>query len=141
MPIFVPAIAEHFKAHCGVASRTNLMGLGLTPEMMRTLLRSGELVRMYDGVYRSALWPDALEPRCAAMCATDERVVICCGGASELWQYRQTIDVGVHVTTTAAGRPFEGAVVHRCSVMPASRAQPGRSLICRDMSTSSRSRA
>jgi hypothetical protein len=119
MPSFSAELAQHFRTHCGIAGRQTLLALGLSPSTIKTLLRSGELVRSHEGVYRSAAWPDDLLSQCAAMCAADDRVVVCCGGAAQLWQYRRCTDVGVHLTTTATGRTFAGqVVVHRCSVMP-----------------------
>lgn len=80
---------------------------------------SGELIVEHEGVYRSAAWPVDVKSRCAAFCAADDRVVVCCGGAAQLCEYRSCTKVGVHITTTAPGRPIGGStVVHRCSIMP-----------------------
>lgn len=119
MPVFVPALAKWFRTHQGIASRATLISLGLSPATIKTLVGGGELIVEHEGVYRSAAWPVDVRSRCAAFCAADDRVVVCCGGAAQLWQYRGCTDVGVHLSTTASGRPITGStVVHRCSAMP-----------------------
>ena len=54
------------------------------------------------------LWPDTLESRCAAACAADPTVVICCGGATRLWEVRACRSVPVHATTTSTGLVLAG---------------------------------
>ena len=119
MPMFVPEVAKWFRTHQGVANRATLTSLGLSPATIKSLVGSGELIVEHEGVYRSPAWPVDVKSRCAAFCAADDRVVVCCGGAAQLWEYRSCTKVGVHITTTAPGRPIGGStVVHRCSIMP-----------------------
>ena len=120
MPRFHPALATYLRSHHGVVSAWALRDIGITPDQLRALLVVGELVAVYDGVYRHALWPDTFESECAALCAADPSVVICCGGAARLWGFRGCTKIGVHVSTTRSGKPARfGMRVHRCRVMPA----------------------
>jgi hypothetical protein len=121
MPTFVPALAAWLRSHHGVVSRRKLIELGLTPGAIRALLSSGELVAVHDGVYRHAMWPDTLLSRCGAISMADARLVVCCGGATDIWNYRGCTSVGLHASSTARGLPIgDGIVVHRCPVMPSS---------------------
>jgi hypothetical protein len=120
MPRFHPLLAAYLRAHHGVVAAADLADLGVTPDALRALLEAGELVAVFDGVYRHAIWPATFESACAALCATHPSVVICCGGAAQLWQYRGCTKVGLHVTTTRSGKPARaGMHVHRCRTMPA----------------------
>ncbi len=80
MPVFVPALAKWFRTHQGIANRATLISLGLSPATIKALVGSGELIVEHEGVYRSAAWPVDVSSRCAAFCAADDRVVVCCGG-------------------------------------------------------------
>jgi hypothetical protein len=45
--------------------------------------------------------------------------VVCCGGATSLWEFRGCGRIGLHVTSTRTGYPFtDGPPLHRCPVMP-----------------------
>jgi hypothetical protein len=119
MSLFVPALAVWLRTHHGIVSRATLLELGLSLSSIRTLIASGELIVVFEGVYRHAVWPATLLSRCGAICAADEQLVICCGGAARLWGYRRCTTVGLHASSTAPGRAIDdGTVVHRCPVMP-----------------------
>ena len=120
MSLFVPVLAAWLRTHHGVVSRAKLLEFGLSPSAIKTLVASGELIVVHEGVYRHAACPDTLWSRCGAICAADPQLVICCGGAVKLWEYRRCTSVGLHVTSTAPGRTIDdGTVVHRCPLMPA----------------------
>lgn len=119
MPTFHPSAVAWMRTHHGVISRRRLIELGLTPAAIEAMLVVGELVCVHEGVYRHTLWPVTLESRCAALCAADSTLVICCGGATALWGFRGCSRLGLHVTTTSTGQPFIGGpLLHRCPVMP-----------------------
>ena len=119
MPTFHPTLVDFLRAHHGIVSSLDLHRLGITRGELRALLESGEFVVVYEGVYRHVLWPDTLESRCAAACAADPTVVICCGGATRLWEVRACRQVPVHVSTTSTGLLLAGGpLLHRCPVMP-----------------------
>jgi hypothetical protein len=119
MALFVPPLAAWLRSHHGVISRTQLMVLGVSPAALKRMLATGELLQIYEGVYRHAIWPDTLLSRCAAICAADPRLTICCGGAIRIWQFRQGSGLSVHATTTATSVPIDdGTTIHRCPVMP-----------------------
>jgi len=58
--------------------------LGVTPDQLVAMLRSGELLLIWEGVYRHAVWPDTFLSSCAALCAADPTLMICCGGAARM---------------------------------------------------------
>jgi hypothetical protein len=118
MPTFHPSLIAHMRTHHGIVGTTTLREIGLTRSQLRALVDSHELVRLHEGVYRHALWPDTFEARCAAACAADPSVVICCGGAGRLLQYRSCSHVPLHVTSTSTAVVVDGIPLHRCPVMP-----------------------
>jgi hypothetical protein len=119
MPTFHPPLVEFLRTHHGIVSSEDLARLGITAGQLRAMLATGELVVVNEGVYRHVLWPDTLESHCAAACAADDRVVICCGGATRLWQVRACSRVPVHASTTSTGLVLlDGPMLHRCPVMP-----------------------
>jgi hypothetical protein len=96
-----------------------LLALGLTAAEIRAMLESGELVLVYEGVYRHAVWPVSFHSTCVAISAADSKLVVCCGGGARVWEFRGCTKVGLHATTTATSVPIAvGALVHRCPVMP-----------------------
>ncbi len=101
MPTFHSTLIAFLRAHHGIVSSLDLERLGITRGQLRAMLESGELIQVHEGVYRHALWPNTLESRCAQTCAADPTVVICCGGATRLWEVRACRQVPVHATTTA----------------------------------------
>lgn len=119
MSAFVPALAAWLRSHHGVVSRSRLLELGLTPAAIKWLVATGELIVVHEGVYRHAIWPDTFLSRCAAHSAADRRLVVCCGGATRLWEYRKCTNLGLHLLTDAPGRLVDdGTVIHRCTVLP-----------------------
>ena len=119
MPTFHPALAQWLRTHHGIVTRATLLGLGISRSAIEAMLGVGQLVVVYEGVYRYAAAPDTFLSRCTAMSAADPRLVICCGGAGQLWEYRRTGRIGLHVTSTSTGVSLgDGTVVHRCPVMP-----------------------
>jgi hypothetical protein len=119
MPTFHPSVIAWMRTHHGVISRRDLLAHGISPSVIEAMLLVGELVCVHEGVYRHALWPDTFEARCAAICAADPTLVICCGGAATLWAFRGCSRIGLHVTTTSTGHLFTtGPLLHRCPVMP-----------------------
>jgi hypothetical protein len=121
MPTHHPLLTAHLRTHHGIVTVGAFDDLDLTRAGRRALVQSGELTPVFDGVYRHALWPDTLESRLASICATDDTVVICCGGATRLWAYRKCGRTPLCATTTSTGLrlpPTSGLVLHRCPVMP-----------------------
>lgn len=119
MPRFHPALASWLQTHQGIVARRDLSELEISRSELEAMLGSGELVVVREGVYRHVLWPDTLLSRCAAVCAADPTLVVGCGGAGRIWQFRRCSRVGLHVSGTGTGLRFiEGPVHHRCPVMP-----------------------
>ncbi len=119
MPTFHPHLAAHLQSHHGVVDRRTLLDLSITDNDARAMIAAGELVSVADGVYRHAAAPRTFESRCVEWCATDPSVVVGCGGAVRLLQYRGCGHVDVHLLTARPGKPFRhGIKVHRCPVLP-----------------------
>lgn len=120
MPRFHPPLAEWLRVHHGVVAHQQLLGLGLTLGQIRALLDCGAFIVVHEGVYRHAVWPDTFLSQCVAACAADPGVVVSCGGAALLWQFRRCRGAGFHVlcegsTKRLSGGPF----LHRTSDLPA----------------------
>lgn len=100
----------------GVVSRGQAVGCGLTAEMIERLVRDGQWVRVYRGVYRINGAPDTWPSRMMAVCfAAGPGAAISHRSAAALWgldgfEPRRP----VHVSVPASRRPrVPGAVVHR----------------------------
>ena len=120
MPTFHTALTTWLRTHHGVVPAGELPALGITNGHRKAMLRAGELIVEWEGVYRHALWPTTFLSRSAALCAADPTVVIACGGAAKLWTYRRCSHLDLHVTGTGTGLRFIGDTVHhRCPIMPA----------------------
>ncbi len=119
MPTHHPPLATWLRAHHGVVSAPQLSALDVTRGQLAALLRCGELVSVWEGVYRHVLWPNTMLSQCAAVCAADQTLVITCGGAARIWSFRRCAHVDMHVSGTGTGLRFVGGPVHhRCPIMP-----------------------
>jgi hypothetical protein len=119
MPTFHPLLSAWLRAHHGIVCRSQLGALGVSSRALDAMLRRGELMVVWEGVYRHAMWPDTFLSRCAAACATDATIVITCGGAARIWGFRRCARLDLHVSGTRTGLRFEnGPVHHRCPIMP-----------------------
>lgn len=119
MPRFHPLLAAWLRGHHGIVSRQQIFSLDVTPGGLRAMLHCGELVVVWEGVYRHALWPDTSLSRCVALCAADPTLVVSCGGAGRIWRYRRCAHLDLHVSGTGTGLRFSGGPVHhRCPIMP-----------------------
>src|SRR4249920_2765069 len=119
MPTHQPTLASWLRSHHGVVSQLQLTAMGITRGQRAALLHSGELVPVWEGVYRHAVWPDTFLSQCTAVCAADPTLVITCGGAGRFWGFRRCAHVGTHVSGTGTGLRFVGGPLHhRCPIMP-----------------------
>ncbi len=119
MPTFHPQLSSWLRAHHGVISRSQLVALQITESALAAMIRCGELIVVFEGVYRHAMWPETFLSRCAAVCATDPTVVACCGGGARIWGFRRCSHVDLHVSGTSTALRFAGGPVHhRCPIMP-----------------------
>lgn len=87
---FLPTeVLEHFATHHGVATRTQLIDLGLTEGRIIGLRHAGTLVQVLKGVYRIPVVPFDEAARCVAVCAAHDDAVICGPTAGRLWELRR----------------------------------------------------
>src|SRR5215204_6896824 len=98
MPTYHPALTKWLRSHHGIVARHQLPALGVTTNHLAAMRRCGELVQIWEGVYRHAVWPDTFLGNCAGVCAADSTLVICCGGAARMWRYRRCSRLDTHVT-------------------------------------------
>ena len=120
MPTFHPQLSAWLGSHHGVASGADLSALDITASALAAMIRCGELIVVWEGVYRHAMWPDTFLSRCSAACATDATVVVTCGGAARIYGFRRCAKLDLHISGTSTGLRFTrgGPVHHRCPVMP-----------------------
>ena len=119
MPTFHPQLSSWLRAHHGVVSGAQLAALEITESALAAMIRCGELIVVWEGVYRHAMWPETFLSRCSAVCATDPTVVVTCGGAARIWGFRRCSHLDLHVSGTSTGLRFtDGPVHHRCPIMP-----------------------
>jgi hypothetical protein len=119
MPTFHPPLCDWLRNHHGVVSRSQVAALGITRDALAAMIDCGELIVVWEGVYRHMMWPVTLLSDSVAVCATDPTVVVTCGGAARIWEYRRCAQLDIHVSGTGTGLRFAGGPVHhRCPLMP-----------------------
>ncbi|MCU1346123.1 MAG: hypothetical protein JWL70_2389, partial [Acidimicrobiia bacterium] len=96
--MLLPAhVLTHFGQRHGIATRSELLALGLSSDQIRYLLRTGRLERVHRGVYRLASSPRTFEAAAVAACGFASDIRISHLAAGRLWGYRKcvtdTIDV------------------------------------------------
>jgi hypothetical protein len=108
-------ITDHLSTHHGIASRSRLVELGLTPTRIDRLLRNGTLERVYRSVYRlTGAPPTPLQPLAAA-CAFDDRVIAAFTTAGRVWAWRKMGEGDVCVLVPGVSSPLlHGVTIHRC---------------------------
>lgn len=109
------ALAAELNDRHGVTTTARLARLGISEQMLRTLVASGRILRVVRGVYAAAAWPDSLEHRMAIACAATGGTV-CFPTAGQVWELRKTPrPPEVHVAITEGCRidPVPDVVIHR----------------------------
>jgi very-short-patch-repair endonuclease len=110
-----PAVSAWLAAHHGIASRSDLIRLGVTADQLRRLLRLRVLVPACRGIYRLTAAPTtALQPAAIA-CAVAPHVVVSHHSAGRIWGLRRLgPDRGLHVTIAGrVNRDVAADFVHR----------------------------
>jgi very-short-patch-repair endonuclease len=108
------ALRRIARGHNGCLTWDELLGTGLTPSMVKTRVRRGELVWMYHRVY--ALGDPALIPLCretAALLSFQRGAVLSHRSAAAVWGLTGKPSGLVHVTLVGHRRPREGVRDHR----------------------------
>lgn len=119
MPQFHPALADWLRTHHGIVTTAQLDRLGVTRAARRRMVGCGELLVVHEGVYRHRSAPHDLLSQMTAACAADPGIVVTCGGAARLWEFRRCARVGVHLVAPGPTRPIATEfVLHRCPVLP-----------------------
>lgn len=106
MAFFPPDVLEHFATHHGVATRTQLLDLGLTRHRIIGLRHAGTLVQELKGVYRIPVVPFGEAAKCVAVCAAHDDAVICGPTAGRLWNLRRLpADQRIHAIVRPRRQP------------------------------------
>lgn len=101
-----PAALEHLRRCHGVASREQLIELGLTPHAIRDLTAAGQLVGVLYGVYRHAVVDFDELARSVAVCSAHPRAVISGVSAGRIWGFRRLpSDRRTHAIFPPASQP------------------------------------
>lgn len=87
-----PASLDHLRRRHGVASRDQLLAIGVSRHTIRELCSAGHLVAVLHGVYRHRLVPFDDLARCAAVCSSHPEAVISGAAAGRLWKFRRLPD-------------------------------------------------
>lgn len=105
----------------GVVSRSQLAGLGSSPDQVHRRLRSGTLVHLQPAVYAVASVPDTFEQRVVAAClAAGPGAAASHRTAARLWSLRGAASDKVEITVAGSAQPrLHRTVVHRSQVFGA----------------------
>lgn len=117
-------LLDHFHSHQGIVNTSALKRLRITKSVRELLLHVGLITVVHEGVYRLRGWPETFESRCAALCAADPSIVICCRSAGRLQGLRKCTGHTIHALTTRTTLPVKLAgldvVIHRTTLLPKS---------------------
>lgn len=106
MAHFPLEVLDHFARCHGVASFTQLTGLGLSRHSLHVLVAKHQLVPVLKGVYRMPAVPFDEPARCAAVCAGHPDVAIAGPTAGRIWAFRKLPnDRRIHVIATPHSHP------------------------------------
>ena len=117
-----PAVADLARRQHGVVTARQLNVLGIGREAIKYRLRTGELNRIYAGVY--AVGHRYLTQRgrwMAAVLAGGERAVLAGRAAAALQGFRATAASWIHVITPVHRGRRRGIIFHEASLHPADR--------------------
>lgn len=115
MPAYRELLHRQLAAQNGVINLRQVRATGCADSTRDRLLRSGELVPILPGVYRSAAWPMGREQLKVAACLRNPAAALAFSTAGQEWGLRRMTDRRVHVLVPHGVSPeLEGIVVHRC---------------------------
>lgn len=107
-------VARWFHDHHGIASTADLSLLGISDDARQRLVETGLLVVLFEGVYWLRSTPLDFLARCAAVCAADPSLVLCCHSAGTLLGARRCSSRTLHAVTNLITKPVGPMVkVHR----------------------------
>lgn len=109
----------------GYVTREQLLAIGLTPDAIRHLIRTGYLIRVHAGVYAVGhVNRTPVARAAAAVLACGSRAALSHGSAATLWGFDKYWDEPFEVTVVGSLRRRPGIKVHR-----------SRTLLRRDVTT------
>ncbi len=107
-------IAALAKRQGGHVSRAQLLALGLSAEAIRHRIRTGRLIRVYNGVYAVGRLPTTRRDQAAgALLACGPRAVLSHSSAAALWAITKQWPLPLELTLTAGDSRPTGLRVHR----------------------------
>jgi hypothetical protein len=87
MPTIHGSLAERVAQRHGIVTADELIEHGFTANTIRRQVTSAALIRVHDGVFRTAVTLATFESECAAACIADDRIVITGVAAARLWKF------------------------------------------------------
>ena len=102
-----------------VASRSQLLLLGLSRHQIEQLVHRQQLAVVHRGVYRLASAPESLKAQALGATLADDEIAVSHQSAGSLWGLRQMASPFVHVTSAHGRHPVASphVKVHRSNVL------------------------
>jgi len=113
MSTFPPALTERIRVQHGVVSAEQLAAHGISSRQCNTLVHTGVLNRLHQGVYASTAVRLTLEGRCLAACLALADLVISGPAAARLRNLRKVDAPDIHAMMLHGPTRLDGVVVHR----------------------------
>lgn len=113
--IWRPGMHAWLREHHGTIDVDALHQIGCRRTQIDRMLRSGELVRILPGAFRSTQWPTIPDQLLVAICRRHPEAIIAFTTAAQHWGYRRLpADAHVHVLVPhCAPTSIPGVTVHR----------------------------
>jgi hypothetical protein len=116
-------IAVRSRKLLGLLTVSHLDELGVSRQLRRTLVASGQMVPVHRGVYRHAAHPESRRQRVlAAVLAAGDGAVASHATAAELWRFEGVVAadrIELSLAPPGQRRPPAGATVHRPAALGA----------------------
>ncbi|MFP3906755.1 MAG: type IV toxin-antitoxin system AbiEi family antitoxin domain-containing protein [Acidimicrobiales bacterium] len=102
-------------SHHGVVDAKTMRAMGHTSAQIRWLVRSGAMITMARGLYRSAAHAESELQLMVGACLIQPKAAVALISAGRLLGFREMTDPGVHILVPHGARlDLPGARVHRC---------------------------
>jgi hypothetical protein len=110
------ALARLARRQHGYVTRSQLLGVGVSKDVIHRRVRAGQLIRVHEGVYAVGyVREDAVARAMAAVLACGPGAVLSHHSAAALWGFRKWTTGPVHVIAPTCHRR-RGIKAHRCAL-------------------------
>lgn len=119
MALMSRSLAETLAGRHGVVTLDELLHDGFSRRAIARHVARGSLVRVHNGVFRSATSPETFEAQCAAACAADPEVIITGTAAGRLWGFHHIgrPDVPMALVAHARSPITRGVLLRRTNLL------------------------